>query len=119
VELQCKFISYRRLPNGCVSCAVLHFLASKGVAAVSYDAAGHGDSEPTGGPWRYAVRSFDHLLDDAFQHLADVVGPFMEQHNCAGGKIFLMGSSMGGLVVRYVQAPICALRPHCSVGDKP
>jgi alpha-beta hydrolase superfamily lysophospholipase len=88
---------------------------------VSYDAVGHGDSEPLEGPWRYAIRSFDHLLDDAFQHLADVVEPFMEQHGCAGGKIFLMGSSMGGLVVSCLQAaypPVLLLAPRLDCGVK-
>jgi alpha-beta hydrolase superfamily lysophospholipase len=65
------------------------WLAGRGCAVHAYDQRGHGRS---GGP-RGHVRRFDELLDD----LARVLDPVRRAH--AGRPLFLLGHSMGGLVV--------------------
>lgn len=82
--------------------AVLTFLAEHSIAAVSFDVHGHGDSEPCeGARGRHSIRSLHHLLDDARAHIEHVVLPLLDQGGgSARAEHFLMGSSMGGLVVR-------------------
>ncbi len=65
------------------------WLAERGCAVHAYDQRGHGRS----GGSRGHVRSFDELLDD----LEQVLGEVRRAH--AGLPLFLLGHSMGGLVV--------------------
>lgn len=82
---------------------VAAFLNALGFAVHSYDQRGHGKSPGKRG----YIAQFDTLLDDLDTYFAHIQSRF------AGQPVFLMGHSMGGLVVtRYVQTrtlPLCGL----------
>lgn len=71
--------------------------ARHGVAVYTFDAHGHGRSQPDGGGERCLVSRFDDLVDDAYAFVAAV-----EQRR--GGRLepcALGGQSMGGLVAAH------------------
>ena len=90
--------------------AVFKYLASKSIATLSFDAAGHGDSDPQPPEPRHAIKRFSNVVNDALMHVKTVLLPFC-QANCNGTPVFLMGSSMGALAVRsqpLLHCDLCA-----------
>lgn len=81
---------------------VARFLTDRGWSVFAYDQRGHGESEGRRG----RLRDFGVLLDDLDAVIADA-----ERHPAGSGRPFLLGHSMGGLVViRYLQTrgPACS-----------
>lgn len=94
--------------------AFAQFLNALGIAVHAYDHRGHGQSPGKRG----FIASFDTLLSDLDTYFAHVQARF------SGAPVFLMGHSMGGLVVtRYVQTRTIPLRgliassPLLATGD--
>lgn len=94
--------------------AFAQFLNALGIAVHAYDHRGHGQSPGKRG----FIARFDTLLDDLDTYFEHV------QPRFAGAPVFLMGHSMGGLVVtRYVQTRTLPLRgliassPLLATGD--
>ncbi|KAJ9520914.1 hypothetical protein QJQ45_014099, partial [Haematococcus lacustris] len=80
--------------------AMFRTLAASGIAVHSFDAHGHGRSQPTEAQDRAVIWEFQHLLDD----LALVVGDALrcaEVEGEAAVPMFLGGQSMGGLVAAH------------------
>jgi Serine aminopeptidase, S33 len=98
--------------HGCSSSATLHLAvfkrwAAAGVASASYDVHGHGRSEPKEDSGQVTLRDFQHVVDDARQHLFEVAEP-LRAATCPHAPLFLCGASMGGSTVRRCRW--CALR---------
>ena len=79
--------------------AVFKWLAQRGFAVCSYDIHGHGRSEPLDDNSRTTFHDFNHVMDDAQQHLLQVAEP-LRQSKCPDAPLFLCGASLGGAVVR-------------------
>ena len=84
--------------------AVFKYHAAENIATLSFDAAGHGDSDPQPPEPRHAIKRFSNVVNDALTHVKKVLLPFC-QANCSGAPVFLMGSSMGALAVRPPVVP--------------
>jgi Serine aminopeptidase, S33 len=87
--------------------AVFKRWAAAGVASASYDVHGHGRSEPKEDSGRVTLRDFQHVVDDARQHLLEVAEP-LRAATCPHAPLFLCGASMGGGTVRRCRW--CTLR---------
>ena len=79
--------------------------AAKGYAVWTFDAHGHGDSEPHEASNRVAIMQFSHLVDDTELFLEEVVRPWVKQQQTEEDTkalpLVLHGTSMGGLVVCF------------------
>ncbi|CAG9464331.1 unnamed protein product [Pedinophyceae sp. YPF-701] len=72
-------------------------MASKGIAVYSYDADGHGKSEPKTPADRCYIPSWQGVVDEALAHAFHVRSSLPE-----GTKVAIMGSSMGGLLTVHM-----------------
>lgn len=73
--------------------------AELGFAVWAFDAHGHGDSEPTDAISRHTLHRFHHVIDDVEQFLLEVVQPWRDAQP-APLPLYIVGPSLGGLVVR-------------------
>ncbi|GFH06785.1 alpha/beta-hydrolase [Haematococcus lacustris] len=97
--------------------AMFRTLAASGIAVHSFDAHGHGRSQPTEAQDRAVIWEFQHLLDDLALVVEDALRG-AEVEGEAAVPMFLGGQSMGGLVAAHAalgsqpawaQAPVGAL----------
>lgn len=72
---------------------VFNLIASSGIAVHSFDAHGHGKSEPRDEASRCLVWNFDHLADDVYAFRDQVKLGYIQMP-----PIFIAGHSMGGLI---------------------
>eukprot|EP00892_Ulva_mutabilis_P009489 jgi/Ulvmu1/6912/UM031_0119.1 len=75
--------------------------AKAGFAVWTFDAHGHGDSEPTEAAERHTLARFEHLVVDAEQFLLEVVQPWREARE-EPLPLYVNGASLGGLVMMHV-----------------
>ncbi|KAJ9521211.1 hypothetical protein QJQ45_022950 [Haematococcus lacustris] len=80
--------------------AMFRTLAASGIAVHSFDAHGHGRSQPTEAQDRAVIWEFQHLLDDLALVVEDALRG-AEVEGEAAVPMFLGGQSMGGLVAAH------------------
>jgi alpha-beta hydrolase superfamily lysophospholipase len=68
----------------------------------TFDAHGHGASEPLADSERFAIYKFDHLVEDAERFIVDVVLPWAETLP-AIVPLYLIGASLGATTVRLAK----------------
>lgn len=74
-------------------------LARLGFAVWTFDAHGHGYSEPADELSRHTLLRFEHIIVDAEQFLQEVVQPWRDSQPDPV-PLYISGPSLGGLVVR-------------------
>jgi alpha-beta hydrolase superfamily lysophospholipase len=80
-------------------CAGHSFFVEHGYAVWTFDAHGHGASEPLEEHERFAIYRFADLVTDAEQFIIDVVQPWVKALK-ATVPLYLLGASAGALTVR-------------------
>ncbi|KAF5830058.1 Alpha/Beta hydrolase protein [Dunaliella salina] len=72
------------------------FVKQLDLVVVTYDAHGHGKSEPLNSEDRAYVEDYRHFRDDLLQIVDEVAIPTAAKHGAPPGRVYLAGHSIGG-----------------------